>query len=103
MANPGCRELFAVLSEFLDGELSAADCRWLKRHLRGCQPCLAYLKTLETTAGACRKLGETGTAPPELVRRILRLLQDQKFQGSNGATPPGRARRFRRVSGKNRC
>jgi anti-sigma factor RsiW len=99
VADPACKKLFALLSEFLDGELPPADCRRLKRHLQSCKPCLAYLKTLETTAGACRKLGEmgAGTAPPELISRVLSLLQDQKVQRYKGTVPVKRARPFRRA------
>src|SRR5579875_1379851 len=73
MADKRCREIFARLSEFLDGELSAADCRSLKRHLAGCKRCLEYLRTLHVTTQACRKYGErTAARPPR--RLLLKLL-----------------------------
>jgi RNA polymerase sigma-70 factor (ECF subfamily) len=49
-----CKQIFAALSAYLDGELPVANCRELERHLKGCQPCLAYLENLKTTIQACR-------------------------------------------------
>ena len=50
-----CKQIFAVLSEYLDAQLPAKNCRELERHLKGCQPCIAYLESLKTTVEACRR------------------------------------------------
>lgn len=55
MTDLHCKQVFAVLSEYLDGELPVKNCRELERHLKGCRPCLAYLESLKTTIQACRK------------------------------------------------
>ncbi len=55
MAERRCREIFAALSAYLDGELGVRDCRTLERHLQGCKPCLAYLDSLKTTIQVCRR------------------------------------------------
>jgi anti-sigma factor RsiW len=61
-----------VLSEYLDEELPASDCRELERHLKGCEPCLAFLATLKTTIEACRNLPAPMVPPPSpRVRTIL--------------------------------
>ena len=44
-----CKKIFAALSDYLDGELNLNDCRELEKHLRSCQPCLRYLRTLKLT------------------------------------------------------
>lgn len=73
MHDPRCKRIFAVLSEFLDGELPARNCRELERHLAGCKPCVAYLETLKTTAEACQRYGEVpAPAPPPEFISILR-------------------------------
>ena len=54
MTDPHCKQIFALLSEYLDGELPVKNCRELERHLKGCQPCLAFLENLKTTIQACR-------------------------------------------------
>ncbi len=54
MVERRCKEIFAALSAYLDGELSIKDCRTLERHLQGCKPCLDYLDSLKTTIQVCR-------------------------------------------------
>jgi anti-sigma factor RsiW len=55
MPDRRCKQIFATLSQYLDGDLPAKNCRDLERHLKDCKPCLAYLENLKTTIQACRK------------------------------------------------
>lgn len=79
---PGrCKALFAELSEYLDGELPAADCDELEMHLGGCAPCQAFLKSLEATVEALRRQKAQGLAPEvaaqttkDLVKELERLV-----------------------------
>lgn len=73
-----CRELFARLSEFLDGELTADVCRELQEHLKGCPPCEAFARTLRTTVDLCHRLPPRPL--PEDVKRDLRVLLDRVAQ-----------------------
>jgi RNA polymerase sigma-70 factor (ECF subfamily) len=67
-----CKQIFAMLSGYLDGELSARNCLQLERHLKGCQPCIAYLESLKTTVEACRRyLPPRAPAPSKQVRTAL--------------------------------
>jgi RNA polymerase sigma-70 factor, ECF subfamily len=68
--DPRCRRIFAALSEYLDGELPATNCRELERHLKGCKPCLAFLATLKTTIQACRDLPVPKVPPPSSRVRV---------------------------------
>jgi len=72
MASRECMKMFAALSEYLDGELPAHNCRELERHMADCPPCLAYLETLRTTAAACRKYGDLKSLEPpkEFVSKL---------------------------------
>ena len=54
MADQRCKQIFAMLSDFVDGELPFRNCRALESHLKDCQPCIAYLESLKTTVKACR-------------------------------------------------
>jgi anti-sigma factor RsiW len=49
-----CRELFARLSEYLDGELDPAPCAALEGHLADCAPCREFLESLRRTVGHLR-------------------------------------------------
>ena len=64
MADRHCKRIFAALSDYLDGDLPARNCRELERHLKDCQPCLAYLETLKTTIKACQKYAVEQVPPP---------------------------------------
>ena len=55
MTDQHCKQIFAMLSEYLDGELPVKNCRELERHLKGCRPCIAYLESLKTTVETCRR------------------------------------------------
>ncbi len=72
MTERRCKQIFAMLSEFLDGELPAKNCRQLERHLQGCPPCIAYLESLKTTVEACRKYqAPRAPAPSKQVKAAL--------------------------------
>ncbi|MDX2033990.1 MAG: zf-HC2 domain-containing protein [Blastocatellia bacterium] len=60
-----CREMFARLSEYLDGELDEDLCQCFDSHMRDCEPCLAFLATLKKTVELCRSASD---AEPALAR-----------------------------------
>jgi len=67
-----CKQIFAMLSDYLDGELRAKNCRQLERHLKGCQPCIAYLESLKATVEACRRYrAPRAPAPSKQVKAAL--------------------------------
>ena len=68
MPDRHCKQIFAMLSEYLDGQLPAKNCRELARHLKGCRPCIAYLETLKSTVEACRKY--KGPRAPAISKKV---------------------------------
>jgi anti-sigma factor RsiW len=72
-----CRRLLASVSAYLDGDLDASGCEWIKRHSLECQRCAEVIADLRKTVGLCR---EAGTVPiPDAVQqraraRVRRLL-----------------------------
>jgi RNA polymerase sigma-70 factor (ECF subfamily) len=53
---PGrCKAMFAELSNYLDETLDDSLCEELEKHLEGCEPCKAFLSTLQATIEQCRK------------------------------------------------
>ena len=96
MVERRCKRIFAALSEYLDGELPAPNCRELERHLKGCKPCLAYLETLKATTEACRRL-PAGKAPrpsarvrAALVRAAQKVPGKRESRGSDRELRRGR-------------
>lgn len=55
-SHPGrCKKMFAELSDYLDGQLDDFSCEELQTHLNDCQPCLKFLRSLETSIQKCRQ------------------------------------------------
>jgi hypothetical protein len=58
----------------LHAELAVKNCRELERHLKGCEPCMAYLESLRNTVEACRRYQVRKIpAPSKKVREALKL------------------------------
>jgi len=49
-----CREVFALLSEYLNLELPPDACRSIEEHLAGCEPCIEFVESLRKTVELCR-------------------------------------------------
>ena len=82
-----CRAQLAELFAYLDGELSAARCRVIERHLANCECCEGLAAGLRRAIAACRASGRERL--PSRVRaraqaRVARLL-------AGGAVPPRRS------------
>ena len=45
-ASPSCSEMFAKLSEYLDGELPDDVCERFDRHIGDCEPCVRFVESL---------------------------------------------------------
>lgn len=75
-----CKALFAQLSNYLDEELDDSLCERLEQHLDGCEPCKAFLATLESTIETLRHapatpLDREGAA--KLRRELLAKYPDE--------------------------
>jgi len=46
--------MFAELSNYLDDELDDSLCEELEKHMEGCEPCKAFLSSLEKSIQLCR-------------------------------------------------
>jgi RNA polymerase sigma-70 factor (ECF subfamily) len=75
-----CRELFANLSEYLDGRIEPLSCEQMRVHIEGCPSCVAFLRDLRAAIDRCRSL-EVPCDPAvaarlrtTLTREYLRLL-----------------------------
>ncbi|MFB3829406.1 MAG: anti-sigma factor [Bryobacteraceae bacterium] len=56
-----CKEVFALLSDYLDLELPPETCEEIREHLAGCPPCIEFAESLRKTIDLCR-----GYEPTEL-------------------------------------
>ena len=71
-----CKAMFAELSNYLDEQLDDSLCEELERHLNGCEPCKAFLSSLEATIEQCRTSPAECPARKEAVRFRKQLLKN---------------------------
>lgn len=76
--DPRCLEIFARLSEYLDGELDEMDCRLIEEHIQDCEPCVEFLRSLRRSIEAShRYAGQAAPSqiPPDLEARLKQAWQ----------------------------
>jgi RNA polymerase sigma-70 factor, ECF subfamily len=49
-----CRNLFAALSDYMDGLVDDAVCQEMDRHIEDCEPCQAFIASLKDAVAQCR-------------------------------------------------
>jgi anti-sigma factor RsiW len=71
-----CKDSINLLLEFLDGEMSAEEAQHLKEHLRGCSPCVDFLRTYRATPGLCKK-ALAAKMPKEVSEKLTEYLRSK--------------------------
>jgi RNA polymerase sigma-70 factor (ECF subfamily) len=74
-----CKEMFAELSNYLDDELDDSLCEELEKHMDGCEPCKAFLLSLEKSIQQCR-MAPNESPDPHVAARLRRELMAE-YQG----------------------
>lgn len=78
---PGCRDLAARLSEYLDQEVDPEVCADIEDHLDDCPPCRDFLESLRRTVGLVRSVPVDDPIPDDVKRRIVdayRRVRDER-------------------------
>jgi len=57
--NEKCKEVFALLSDYLNLELPPEACQDIEAHIAGCQPCIEFADSLRKTVDLCRRYQPT--------------------------------------------
>jgi RNA polymerase sigma-70 factor (ECF subfamily) len=79
-----CREMFASLSDYMDGLVNDARSREMEKHLGDCKPCVAFLDSLKSAVEQCRTYEPVcDTARAEELRSEL----VEKYQAAVAALP----------------
>lgn len=79
-----CRELFANLSEYLDGKVERETCDEMRAHIEGCPSCVAFLRDLRNAIDRCRSMEVPFNAA---VTARLRGLLTQEYLRLIGIPP----------------
>lgn len=80
-----CKELFALLSEYLDEELPPGTCEQIRAHIAGCPPCVEFVNSLRRSVDLLHQF-RAGEAPgplPEAARDELRRAFQRNREGSH--------------------
>jgi len=70
-----CKEVFALLSDYLNLELPPDACAEIESHLAGCAPCIEFAESLRKTVELCRRY-----RPAELPEPIGQEARKQLLQ-----------------------
>lgn len=71
--DPACLEVFARLSDYIDGELPPDACRQIEEHIADCPPCVDFLRSLRGSVRAAHQFQggeEPQPIPAELESRL---------------------------------
>jgi anti-sigma factor RsiW len=71
--DPQCLEVFARLSEYLDGDLPAAGCKEIEAHMADCPPCIAFLRSLRGCVEASHTFHSHEKPAPLSAEEVKRL------------------------------
>jgi len=91
-----CQEVIDLLTEYLEGGLTAVQTRAFDAHLSLCPACLEFLESVKKTRTAVRTL-RSDELPPEMHRSLRAFLKRQLRSGAKTgrASRRGPAKRSR--------
>ena len=69
-----CKEVFSLLSEYLNLELPPDACQEIESHLAGCPPCIEFAESLRKTVDLCRDYRPTELPAPIGMKAREQLL-----------------------------
>lgn len=83
-----CREVFSLLSEYLNLELPPDACLEMEVHIAGCPPCIEFAESLRKTVELCRSY-QPGEVPEPLGTNAREKLLEayQSMLGERKARP----------------
>ena len=70
-----CQELVELVTDYLEGRLSASERLRFEAHLTGCSGCRTYLEQMRQTVRALGRLSEE-SMEPEAKERLLAAFRD---------------------------
>lgn len=85
--NDKCKEVFSVLSEYLDLELPPDACEEIDAHVGSCPPCIEFVESLRKTVELCRSYQPRRLPEPIGERAREELLQAYRKMLASGKMP----------------
>ena len=88
-----CSEYVELMSEYLDRELSAEDCRLWESHFQDCPPCKTFFESFRSSVELLDYM-RRDECPQAVAERLERLVQEKaREKASSGGSPdqPGKS------------
>jgi anti-sigma factor RsiW len=70
-----CREVVELVTDHLDGALSAEEVALFEQHLNFCEGCVWYVEQIKTTVDVLGEIREEDL-PPEAKDRLMTVFRD---------------------------
>jgi anti-sigma factor RsiW len=86
--NEKCREVFALLSDYLNLELPPEACQEIAAHIAGCPPCIEFADRLRKTVQLCRQYQPAELPEPIGQEAKAHLLEAYQRMLAARTTPP---------------
>jgi hypothetical protein len=80
-----CKELLAMLSDYVDGTVDPALCAEFEKHMAGCNPCQVVVDNIRKTITIYRA-GEPYELPLDFKNRLHKVLR-QKWKETHPSSP----------------
>lgn len=84
-----CRELFASLSEYLDGRVEPQSCDKISAHIESCPACVAFLDNLRAAIDRCRSM--EAPCDPAVTSRLQAMITQEYLRMLGKSDPPHHA------------
>ena len=72
-----CKEVIQVLTEYLEDDLSTEEKARFEHHMSECSPCMAFLRTYETSCELATNALRAKEIPDELQERVRSFLREK--------------------------
>ncbi len=70
-----CRELSDILSDYMDGELSEAQCAEIQEHIKACPHCRGFVETFRKSLELAHEL-ERKPVPQSVCELVMRAFRE---------------------------
>jgi RNA polymerase sigma-70 factor, ECF subfamily len=81
-----CRDLFASLSEYLDGRVKPESCDKISVHIESCPACVAFLRDLRAAIDRCRSM--EAPCDPAVTSRLQAMITQEYLRMLGKPAPP---------------
>ncbi|MEE8417886.1 MAG: zf-HC2 domain-containing protein [candidate division Zixibacteria bacterium] len=84
-----CQEILDKICDYIDKELDPSICDDIEKHIKDCEPCVAFINTVKKTVELFKRTGEEPPEIPKPVSSNLRSYLNENISGDEEPTTQG--------------